>query len=235
MSRLRIRAICLFVSLASTGGVLASAGAAYAQAEPAPPSYVPPGHHGDPERPTAPASDRWHLMAFPRLTFGLGGGPGSLPRIGWGGGVELSYAIVAFGPVRFGVGGSFAFDRFTHDYTAGGTQSLQHNAFAALFIFDAIVGPNGIIRPFVGLGGGLSAADYRDPGPPRVDEVDVVGMIKAELGLGVRIFSSEKVGVEVGLHGDTEVTFSTFKSGTPPRSVFSPGLVAIALDLGFRF
>ena len=206
---------------------------ALGQAEPAPANYIPPGRRTAPAERAHPTTlERWHLMLYPRLNLRLGDAPASLPRLGWGAGVEASYAFITLGALRFGVGAAFAFDRFEHDRKAVGTpQFVEHASFAALLVLDALLGPGNRLRPFIAAGGGFSVANYADPQPPSVSEVAVVGLFKAEAGLAVRVYSS----VELGVHGEVDATFSSFQTGTPPTPAFAPGLVAFALDLGFRF
>jgi hypothetical protein len=94
----------------------------------------------------------------------------------------------------------------------------------------------GRVRPWAGVGGGFSVADYQDPTvmgtpSPAVAIVSVVPLVTVAFGVGVRVFE----GFEVGLRGDAELTFSSDAAGSPPRTLFSPGVFGLSLDLGFRF
>ena len=220
---------------------------AWAQAEPAPEDYVPPYKRGlPPERanePEGPAQlpqtvPKWHIAVAPRMVVRLGDAPPGLPTIGLGGGVQVARALWPLGrTLRFGVGFDFAYDRLFHDKAAPatGTQFLSHATFAAVAIVDALVGKDGRVRPYLGVGGGLSVAAYEDPPPQAglkgVSEVAALGLVHLTLGLGVRTWES----FEIGVHGEVDFTFSDTTVGTPPKPIFQPGLFALALDLGFRF
>lgn len=229
---------------------------ALAQAEPAPPDYVPPPPdapaepgtpapsppaepawpepNGAPLPPPGEPPPKWRLAVAPRLGVLLAQGPSGLPQIGYGAGVSAARALVPLGRLRFGVGLDVAYDRFYRDKPApdAGTQFLSHATFAAVALLDAVAGR---FRPFLGVGGGLSVAAYEDPssrgGVPSVSRVEVLGLVHLTGGLGVRVYES----FELGLHGEVNLTFSNFQAGTPPRDVFQPGLFALGLDIGFRF
>lgn len=209
---------------------------ARAQAEPAPPGYVPPGH--EPE-PPPPSPLKWHIAVDARLAVPLASPPPSLPPVGWGAGVQLTRALVGFGRGRFGVGADFAYERLQHEQQAlvpfgATTQSLSHMTFAGLLVLDGIFGR---VRPWATAGAGLSVAQYRqpsmDPMMPMagVSADAVVPLVQLALGLGVEITH----GVDIGLAGQLDFTFSSLSVGSPPATVFSPGLFALRLDLGFRF
>jgi hypothetical protein len=219
---------------------------AHAQAEPAPEDYVPPQKRGLPPEPGPGSSEglprlpeaipRWHLAVAPRMAVRLGDGPPQLPVVGLGGGVQVARALVPLGRVvRFGVGFDFAYDRVYRDERApaSGTQFLSHATFAAVGVFDALVGPGARVRPYLALGGGLSVAAYADPAaqPKAINEVAALGLLHAALGVGVRVWES----FELGLHGEVDLTFSDTNVGDPPKPIFQPGLFALALDVGFRF
>jgi hypothetical protein len=250
------RAAGLSLIVAALGAV-AVPSPARAQAEQAPPDYVPPGapaaepgqpapatpvqpgiaDPGSSPAPPPPAWDaqpKWHIAIGPRMAVQLGDGPVGLPRIGYGGGVQVVRALVPLKRLRFGVGVDFAYDRIYRDKVApeSGTQFLSHASFAALGVFDGLFGR---VRPWLALGGGLSVASYEDPpafvGAKGSSELAAVGLVHVGLGLGVRIYES----FELGLRGDFNFTFSDVRVGTPSRQPFQPGLFALGLDLGFRF
>jgi len=229
---------------------------ALGQAEPAPPEYVPPAEQkgpappaspfDPPPAPKAPAPDptpptgrplrlreqpRWRMSVAPRLSVRIGDGPDGLPRVGYGAGVHLLRAIGVFGPIRLGLGASFAYDRLAVDRETG-TQALAHYSFAAFGVLDTIVDR---VRPFLTVGGGLSAGTYREPalvaGDKNLDLTEAVGLIQLGAGLGVRVYQ----GFEVGLRGELDLTFSGTAVGAQLRHPFSPGIFAAALDLAAAF
>ena len=225
---------------------------AWAQAEPAPEGYVPPGHSG-PIEPSAPAEPGyspprpgaapqpsgplplWHISIAPRLVVRLGDGPPQMATVGYGGGVQVARSLFNLGRtgLRFGLGANFAYDRVSRDKPkpALGTQSLSHATFAAVLIVDGIFGR---VRPFLGVGGGLSVAAYDDSGTATAkatNDVAALGLVQLSLGVGVRVYES----FELGLHGEFNFTFSNDTVGDPPKPIFQPGLFALGLDLGFRF
>jgi hypothetical protein len=205
-----------------------------AQAEPAPPEYVPPGH----EKPPPPPSPyRWHIGVDAQLVAPLGARPPSLPSVGWGAGVQLSRALVDLGRLRFGLGASFGYHRVQHDITTtipfGDTQEfLSHMTFAGLLVLDGIFGR---LRPWLGAGAGVSVAQFRNPpataSQASINLQEVVPLVTIALGLDVEVYKR----IEVGLSGEVEPTFSSTSLGTPPRTPFSPGLFALHLGVGFRF
>jgi hypothetical protein len=206
-------------------------------AEPAPPDYTPPGRTlplGEEQGETGPTFaelPKWHLAFGPRLAVNLGQNPQNLPGIGYGGGLQVTRALVPVGRMRFGLGFDFSYDRF-EQARAAGTQFLSHASFAALAVLDGIFGR---VRPFLTLGGGLSVGAYENPPinitTPRESLVTVAGLVALGVGLGVRLFSV----VELGLRGDFLLTFAPDTVGTPPVTVFQPGRFSATLDLGFRF
>jgi hypothetical protein len=220
----------------------AAAGRWLAQAEPAPSDYVPPAQRAWPQpQPQPPPSRsstergyraRWNLALSPRLVLRLGSGPAGLPVVGWGGGVRLHAALMQLGPLRFGVGAQFAFDKVARDkptqvliFTST-TQQLAHATFGAVIVMDAQLSR---VRPWLAAGGGFSMASYDDPSvdgmPPKdVHDFSVVGLALISAGVGVRVYES----VELGLHTDAQLTFS-------PNPAFAPGLIAVAADVAFRF
>jgi hypothetical protein len=252
MRRARSLGIAL-AGLCALGLTLSTSGLARAQAEPAPEGYIPPGRN-TPLPPTAtttpPASPTgepgappyvkpeppplWHVAAGPRMAVRLGSGPPKLPLIGYGGGVNISRALVPFGRLRFGVGFDFAYDRVFRDLPAPliGSQELSHATFAAVAVVDGLFGR---VRPFLEAGGGLSVGDYNNPdvaaGAKPDSAIEALGLIHLALGLGVRVWES----FEIGLRGELNLTFSSTQLGTPPAPVFAPGLFDLALDLGWRF
>jgi hypothetical protein len=205
---------------------------ALAQAEPAPESYRPPRRPGMPQ-PEEPASrkeqaslPRWHIAVAPHLDFLVGDPPKGLPLIGYGGGVQLTRALVPLGGrARFGVGGDFAYDRFPHE-----GEFVAHATFAAVAVLDAIVGR---VRPWVAIGGGFSVANFESPpaavSTKAVSVVGVAGLIKLSAGFGVEVYE----GFELGLRGDYDATLSGQQ--VAGKNVWQPGFLSLALDLGFRF
>ncbi len=220
----------------------ALAGLARAQAEQAPPEYVPPNRPSGPRAtppPTSPDAPpppprkvlpqdepKWHALVAPRMVVRLGDGPAGLPVIGYGGGVAVGRALVPLGRARFGLGFRFAYDRVFADKPAplSGTQFLSHATFGVALQIDGIYGR---VRPWGSVGGGMSVAVYEEPALPGIKGaslVGVAGLVQLALGLAVRVYES----FELGLHGEFNFTFSD----TPE---FTPGLFALALDIGFRF
>jgi hypothetical protein len=166
----------------------------------------------------------------------IGDAPAGL-TVGYGGGVRLHAALLPLGPLRFGVGVQFAYDRLSRDKPGASvtstTQALSHATFAALAILDGLFGR---LRPWVGIGGGFSVAGYDDPSvngspPMPVHLATVVPLVQVAAGLGVQVYES----FEIGLRTDVNLTFSSAAAGQPPRTVFEPGLATLSLDLGFRF
>lgn len=212
---------------------------AFAQAEPAPESYRPPRQPGMPQPKEAQQREadsklpKWHIAVAPHLNF-LFGDTG-LPLIGYGGGVQVTRALLPLGRGRFGIGADFAYDRFSHDVknnsNPGASESVSHATFAAMVVVDGIAGR---VRPWIALGGGFSVADYQNSAltmqhPSGFDVVGVAGLLKLALGFGVRIYQ----GFELGLRGDFDFTFSDQQANG--KSVWQPGLFSLGLDLGFRF
>jgi hypothetical protein len=207
---------------------------AWAQAEPAPPEYVPPGK--EPE-PPPPSPLKWHLAVDARLAVPLGTRPPGLISVGWGAGVALSRALVELGRLRFGLGADFAYQRVQSSHHSNITlgdveQDLSHMTFAGLLVFDGILGR---VRPWLAVGGGFSVAQYNNPATDATQTdvalTTVVPLVQLATGLGVEI----KHGVDLGLSGQLDFTFSGQQTGTPPLHVFSPGLFSLRLDVGFRF
>lgn len=199
---------------------------AWAQAEPAPPEYVPPGRH-EPE-PPPPSPLKWHLAANARLAVPLGPTPPDLAAVGWGGGVQLTRALIDLGRMRFGVGGDFAYERIQHS----SDEFLSHMTFAALLVLDGIFGR---VRPWVTAGAGISVAEYRKPATevmPMAINVDaVVPLVQLALGLDVELARN----VDIGVGGALDLTFSSLTVGAPPVQAFQPGLFSARLGIGFRF
>lgn len=209
----------------------------FAQAEPAPPDYIPPSKRGQPPPPTytppRPPEDgnvpKWNASVKPRMVVTLAEGPPGLPRIGYGGGVAFGRALLPLGRARFGVGAAFAYDRVSREGDRGGTQALAHASFAFLLQLDAILGR---FRPFFTVGGGFSVGIYEDTiGPAIVSEVGVAGLVQVGAGLAVRVYE----GLELGLRGEVDVTLSPATIADPPINIFQPGHFALSLDIGFRF
>jgi hypothetical protein len=215
---------------------------AFAQAEPAPENYVPPAERGQPqaaggELPKLPPDlPRWMIAVSARMALPVGTPPADLPNIGLGGGVTVHRALVPLGRwLRFGVGFDFAYDRVFKDLGIYGTAQLAHATFAGVGVFDALIGPGQRVRPFIGIGGGLSLGDFENPTTkkdvPSESVVEPLGLVHLTAGLGVRVYQS----FEVGVHYEVNFTFSSTQGGMPPRPLFQPGFAELALDLGFRF
>ncbi|HEY2743434.1 MAG TPA: hypothetical protein VGL86_02385 [Polyangia bacterium] len=199
---------------------------ARAQAEPAPEGYVPPGH-GEPEAPP-PSPYKWHIAAEARLAVPLGKTPSDLAPVGYGGGVQLTRALLEVGRMRLGVGGDFAYQRIPHSTD----EFLSHMTFAALVVLDGIFGR---VRPWISAGAGLSVAEYRKPATPAMPvltDVDtVLPLVQLALGLDVMIARN----VDIGIGGGFDLTFSSLTVGAPPVQAFEPGLFSARLGVGFRF
>lgn len=211
--------------------VLALPATARAQAEPAPPGYVAPGH--EPE-PPPPSPYKWHVAVDARLGVPLAQPPG-VPSVGWGAGVQATRALVDFGRGRFGVGADFGYQRFQAGYDVTVPPEhpfLSHMTFAALLVLDGIFGR---LRPWATLGGGLSVARFvqgnpDDPQRP-FDVQAVVPLVQLGVGLDVAVWRF----IEVGAAGQLDLTFSDESTGAPPTTVFAGGVFAARLEVGFRF
>jgi hypothetical protein len=206
--------------------ILLTPALAWAQAEPAPEGYVPPGHHEPVAPPPSPL--KWHISANARLAVPLGPMPPGLAAVGYGGGVQIARALVDVGRMRFGVGGDFAYQRIPH----ATDEFLSHMSFSALAILDGIFGR---VRPWLAAGAGLSVAEYRKPAtevmPVAIDANAVVPLVELALGLDVEVARN----VDIGLGGELDLTFSSQTVGAPPVQAFSPGLFSARLGIGFRF
>jgi hypothetical protein len=207
---------------------------AQAQAEPAPPEYVPPGH----EKPPPPPSPyKWHIAVEAELVAPLADLPATLPRVGWGAGVQLSRALVDVGRLRFGLGASFGYHRVQDNITShvpfgSVEQFVSHMTFAGLLMLDGIFGR---LHPWFGAGAGLSVAQYNLP-PAEVSQTgtslqQVVPLVQVGLGLDVEVYKN----VEITLAGEIDATFSSTTTGMPPRTPFAPGFFALRHGIGFRF
>ncbi len=215
----------LVAALALAALTLAPA-VARAQAEPAPEGYVPPGHT-EPEAPP-PSPYKWHIAADARLAVPLGKTPPDLAPVGYGGGVQLTRALLDVGRMRLGVGGDFAYQRIPHSTD----EFLSQMTFAAVLVLDGIFGR---LRPWITAGAGLSVAEYRKPATPAMPvltDVDtVVPLVQLALGLDVMIARN----VDIGLGAGFDFTFSSLTVGAPPLQAFQPGLFSVRLGVGFRF
>jgi hypothetical protein len=206
---------------------------AWAQAEPAPESYVPPNRPGMPQpqraqqRQADASLPKWHIAVAPHLDVmfhDIG-----VQRLGFGAGVQVTRALVPIGRARFGVGADFAYDRFQHDLGAAGTEFVSHATFAGMLVLDGIVGR---VRPWLAVGGGFSVANFESPSLTRgmsISDVGVAGLVKFAAGLGVRVYQ----GFDVGLRGDFNVTISG--ENVRGNDIWQPGFFAFGLDLGYRF
>ncbi|HZS40856.1 MAG TPA: hypothetical protein VFF06_28680 [Polyangia bacterium] len=243
-------------ALASALAALFAAGGAFAQAEQAPESPeqqerrelrerrareaeerqrareeeeanlpVPPSESGESQEPP-----KWNLGVGPRLSILLGDSAAGVPQVGYGVTLRLHFSFLKLGPLRLGAGFHFAHDRFS----GAGATTVAHSTFAVLAVIDGLFGR---VRPWLGVGGGFSLADYQGldqpaaPPPMRVDFLSVVPLVTVAAGVAVRLYA----GFELGLRADFDLTFSSQAAGVPRRGVFSPGLVGLTLDLGFRF
>ncbi len=223
-------------------------GRAYAQAEVAPDSYVPPPGvpiSTDPRDVAAEQEARrrlWIIALQPRLVVALGDGGGSgLPRVGFGGGVSVGRALFVRGRTRLGLGFGFGYERYQHEtkpapsFQMGDTtQSLSHASFSVDVRLDGLVF-GGRVRPWASLGPAMSIASYADVqsdgNPSGVSETAILPALRAAVGLGVEVGS----GIEVGARGEWLATFTSPAVGTPQVRPFSPGNFSLGIDVGFRF
>jgi hypothetical protein len=226
--------IVLLAAVALVATLLVAPSRALAQAEPAPPEYVPPGHE---KLPPPPSPYRWHIAVEAELVAPLAALPPSLPPVGWGAGLQVSRALVDIGRMRFGLGASFAYHRVQDNIMSkipfGSVEQYDaHMTFAGLLILDGIFGR---LHPWLGAGAGLSVAQYNLP-PADVNQSgtslqQVLPLIQAGLGLDVEVYKR----VEITLAGEINATFSSTTVGTPPRTPFAPGFFALRHGVGFRF
>lgn len=226
--------------------ILAAPASVWAQAEPAPSSYVPPGKsEPDPTTAPAPTPPPWHIAIDFRLVASLDEVSATLPRVGWGGGLNLSRAVFHRGPLRFGLGIDFAYNNIENSKqivapeTGNSRHYLSHATIAPQIVMDSI---SGRLRPFLAVGFGLSVGHYYEA--PRdltmakiVDDVDVLPMAQLQLGLDVAVWRT----LEVGLVASLDLTFSNRTQTSPDDpmgtaySIFSPGIFMLQLQCGFRF
>jgi hypothetical protein len=226
--------LAVIAAVALVATVVIAPARAWAQAEAAPPEYVPPGH----EKPPPPPSPyKWHIAVEAELVAPIGARPSSLPPVGWGASVQLSRALVDVGRLRFGLGASFAYHRVQDDIKStipfGNVQQyLAHMTFAGLLVLDGIFGR---LHPWLGAGAGVSVAQYSlppsSPSDSGVSLQEVVPLIQIALGLDVEIYKR----VEITLAAELDPTFSSRAVGTPPRTPFAPGLFVVRHGVGFRF
>jgi hypothetical protein len=199
---------------------------ARAQAEPAPEGYIPPGRGEAPPPPPSPY--KWHISANARLAVPLGTMPPNLFPVGYGGGIQVTRALIDVGRMRLGIGGDFAYQRIPHS----SDEFLSQMSFAALVVLDGIYGR---LRPWISVGAGLGVDQYRKPATPTMPvltDVDtVVPLVQIALGLDVEIARN----VDIGFGGGFDLTFSSLTVGAPPVQAFQPGLFSARLGIGFRF
>jgi hypothetical protein len=220
--------------------VLAMASRAAGQAEPAPEDYVPPSRPLESQRDPLPPSASlpvWHLSVDGRIAVLLGSDAAGVARVGYGAGVEVSRALLFWGPLRFGVGAAFGYQRFTQDldqnlFAPPFQRSLSHVTFVARGVLDALLWR---VRPFLAFGAGLSVSSFEEP-PLKsalvgVDVVSVLPLLQVATGLDFELYR----GIELGLHGEFDFTFSSQQVGPRQVDPFAPGLFAGGLDVGFRF
>jgi hypothetical protein len=220
-----------------------------AQAEPAPDDYVPPGHSRPDESegpPVKPYPKPWLLTLDASLPFTLGTVSPTLPPVGWGASLSIARALLNFGRLRLGIGAQFGYQRLQHEKHSEVvfgdlTQSVADTTFAGMLFADGIFGR---VRPWFDIGGGFAVAQYFDPGTDGLQQDvranAVVPLLQIAAGFGIYITR----GIELGLAGHFDLTFSDVDRGEPvdagktPTSVhtvFAPGLVSLRLQLGFRF
>ena len=211
--------------------ILAAPAAARAQAEPAPPGYVAPGH--EPE-PPPPSPYKWHVAVDARLGVPLQTPP-TIPSVGWGAGVQVTRALIDFGRGRFGVGADFGYQRFQSGYDVTVPPEhpfLSHMTFAGLLVLDGIFDR---LRPWLTAGAGLSVAQFAAANPdttqPPFTANAVVPLVQLGVGLDVAVWRF----LEVGLAGQLDLTFSSLSTGAPPTTVFAGGVFAARFEVGFRF
>jgi hypothetical protein len=218
---------------------LCAARLAFAQAEPAPPEFQPfrnePVGDTPQQHESSRLTPRFFLTLSPRFDIRLGDPPASLPKLGYGGGVQFAAALLSVGPARAGLAFSFAYDHFEHRkdevISSDTLQFASHGTFAFSLYLDALVGR---VRPWAQIGGGFDVADYENPTQTtakNISDVAVAPIFRAALGISVLITKM----IELGGHGEVISVFSHVSDGSPPQTVFSPGLVSVTLDLGFRF
>ena len=163
---------------------------------PAPAGYVPPGKT-EPE-PPPPSPLKWHIAADGRAPVAFHVPPG-LPTVGWGAGAQVTRALIDLNRIRFGAGFDFGYARFSSQFIVpqpDTSQHLAHMTFAAIAVFDAIVG---IVRPWFTAGVGLSAAWYYEPsklGGELHPDQELVCLTQPQLALGVA--SPEEPGTLIG-------------------------------------
>ena len=198
---------------------------AWAQAEPAPEGYVPPGHQ-EPWHPPHPAPKN-HMAATARLAVPLGTQLPGLPSVGPAGGVQFSRALVDVGRMRFGAGFDFGYLRVGSDTS----QDANWN-FALLGVLDGVFDR---LRPWIAAGAGIAVGYFRqpaiDPTMPPLAITGVLPLVQLSLGLDVEIAR----GVEIDAGGELDLTFSSLVVGSPPARPFDPGMFAARLGVGFRF
>lgn len=202
---------------------------ARAQAEPAPPGYVAPGH--EPE-PPPPSPYKWHVAVDARFVAALKK-PSGVPGVGWGAGVQISRALISFGRGRLGVGADFGYQRFQRGYDVTVPPHhpfLSHMTFAGILVIDGIFDR---LRPWGSVGGGFSVARYVAAGAPGMPyDVDgIVPLVQLGAGLDVAVWRF----LEIGLAGQLDFTFSSTTSGMPPTAVFDGGAFVAKFEVGFRF
>lgn len=212
-------------SLALIACLLVAPALAHAQAEPAPEGYVPPGKEAPP--PPPPAREKNHIAADVRVAVPMGGQLPGIARVGVGAGVQLSRALLDVGRMRLGAGFDFGYLRLGDDFN-----QVANWTFAALGVLDGIFGR---WRPWLAVGAGIAVGQFRqpaaDPSMPPLAYVGVLPLVQLSLGLDIAISR----GVEVGIGGEFDLTFSSLVLGSPPARPFDPGMFAARAGIGFRF
>ena len=155
--------------------------------------------------------------------------PPNLSPVGYGGGVQLTRALVDVGRMRLGVGGDFAYQRIPR----ASDEYLSHTTFAALLVLDGIFGR---VRPWLGVGAGLSVAQYRKPRHARharrIDVDTVAGARRRSPSASTS--RSPATSTSASAPASTS-TFSSLDRRHPPVQAFQPGLFSARLGVGFRF
>lgn len=207
---------------------------AWAQAEPAPPGYVPPGKEA-PWEPPHPA-EKNHIAVYGGVAVPMGSQLPGVPSVGFGAGVQLSRALVDVGRMRFGVGFDFGYlnaGPITPTSTLSPTPTAVSNwNFALLGVLDGIFGR---VRPWLAVGAGIAVGQFRQPAAdesmPPLQVTGVLPLVQLSLGLDVEVSK----GVEVGVGAEIDLTFSSLVVGSPPARPFDPGMFLGHAGIGFRF
>ncbi len=213
-------------------------------AEPAPSGYTPSWQLAGASPSPLPIGvqpkdplPRWRLSAAAILAVNLGRLPSPLGKLGYGAEVGLTGGFFALGGARLGVAFDFTYARIeTHQSPMPGGTLLGASGqaiFGAGLILDGRIGR---VRPFFSLEAGLDitqrtiesqslegALAFKTP-------VDVLGVLRFAGGFSVLLARN----IDLGLRADIDAVFGGPEAGAPSRGVFSPGLLTLGLELGFR-